>query len=647
MVLSVLVAVLPHIQRLPIWFLPMTAAVIGFRFYAQVHGLRKGHSLVMSLLAIAVLILLVYSQGVGVTREVSVSIMITMTVMKLLEAYQKRDAYLVAMLCYFVIMTRFLYSQDLLLLIYLLASIWVSSHALAVLQFERTAAYFNRKDMMQTANIMCVGIPFAIVFFLFFPRLGSPIWGSPDIFGEGKTGISDTMSPGSIVELFMDDSPAFRVTFEDGNVPDSSQLYWRGPVLWHYDGQTWTRKKSGPRRTISADEGVAVVSYQIEQESTGQHWMFSLDYVVNRFESAFILSDSTMYSPTKINQLKHYELRSVLIDGLHEVLSPTDRDILLSYPSELNPQTQAMMASWQKEGHLSTPQALVEKALRHFNRQGFFYSYTPPPLQGHILDQFLFESKRGFCEHYASTFVLMMRMAGIPARVVTGYQGGVDRGEYLLVKQSDAHAWAEVFYETEPGVGTWHRVDPTAVVSPERVSTGAQSIIEQPRHWHDFEWLRSMREGFDSYRYQWNRWVRDFNLSKQNALFELMGFEHHDGPSIALFMSLMVFALSGLLGLVLWWRGRPRWTPYQKIHRQFMAMMFQQKERPAMERLPSSEIHQLLKVRYPEMAPLLTQFETLYLRGRFAKHEQSDATYIKQLNGLLQKIKSRKSSIKD
>ncbi len=621
----------------------MAVLVISYRVYAQIHLMKKGHALVLNLLAFAVVVFLMYSQGFGVSREVSVSILLTMTVLKLLETYRKRDAYLVAMLCYFVIMTRFLYSQDLLLLFYLLLSVFVSTHALSLLQFERNAVWFDKKHMKSTAGLMATAVPFAVVFFLFFPRLGSPIWGSPDIFGEGKTGISDSMSPGSIVQLFMDDSPAFRVTFE-GKVPLAGEdLYWRGPVLTHYDGQTWTRQKARVRPPITDYDPELVYSYQIEQEATGQHFMFGLDYVLQGFTGAFLLSDSSMYSPTKINQIKHYDVKSVLLDALHQKISATERQRLLDFPAHMNPASQTMIQEWQQSLQGAPPQAMVNKALQHFHQQGFFYSYTPPPLSGDVIDQFLFQSKRGFCEHYASTFVIMMRMAGIPARVVTGYQGGVDMGDYLLVKQSDAHAWAEVFYESEPGVGAWHRVDPTSVVSPERLATGSQSIIEQRRHWFDFEWLRDMREDMDTMRYQWNRWVRDFNVSKQQAMFELMGFEHHEGTQIALVMASLILLLSLLVALWFWYRGRPQLNPYQQIYRQYIHIMWPKIERESASQRGIQANTRLLVKAQPQLAALLLQFERLYLRARFGQQPQNQAAYQKQLGRLLQAIKQRKA----
>lgn len=637
-IIAVLVAVLPQVYRLPIWFLPMTIAVVAYRLYSQIKQIKKTYTVVLSMLAIMVLILLIYSQGFGISREISVSILITMTVLKLLETYRLRDAHLVVVLCYFVIMTRFLYSQDILLTLFLLGSVFTTTHALSILQHQNSEKIIERKQLKSTAGILFSSLPFAVLFFLLFPRLGAPIWGSPDIFGEGKSGISDTMSPGSIVNLFMDDSPAFRATFDKQQYPPKDQLYWRGPVLWHYDGVTWSRNKDTSFAPLFNRNNPTAVSYQIEQEPSGQNYLFGLDRLIQNTQDAMLMDDFTLYAKNKVNQLKTYRLKSIVGDSFAQKLSPKQRSALLQFPTQLNPKTQVMMRQWRQQAEQQNrPQSsIVNQALRFFNQQGFFYSYEPPPLSGDIIDQFLFQSKRGFCEHYASTFVIMMRMAGIPARVVTGYQGGVNMGEYLLIKQSDAHAWAEVFLDNGSAQGRWHRIDPTTMVSPERLQQGSQSIIEQPRTWHDFEWLRKIRENFDTYRYGWNRWVRNFNHNKQQALFKTIGFIQRDGKQIALLMAAVIFITGGILSLVLWLKNRPRHNPHQKLRLQYTAL-FHQQPKVATERQGFLELNRQFKANNPQLTTLIDRFESHYLQSRFAKNQ----TKLNQLQQLIAQIKRR------
>ncbi|TDR20741.1 transglutaminaseTgpA domain-containing protein [Marinicella litoralis] len=635
---AVLLAVLPQAYRLPMWFLPMTALVVGYRFYAQINQLKRAYNRILIMVAIVALIMIIYSQGFGLSREISVTILITMTVLKLLETYAMRDALLVVMLCYFVTMTRFLYSQDLLLVLYLFGSAFVTTHALAVLNFQRNEKWFDRKQINSTAGSLALAIPFAVLFFLVFPRLGSPIWGSPDIFGEGKTGISDSMSPGSIIELFMDDSPAFRVTFKNDKKPTNNQLYWRGPVLWNFDGRTWSREKqNSTRKTIRQYQPEQVIDYQIELESTGQNYMFGLDYIVDAPKGAFLLPDSMLYAPVKINQLRHYELQSLLLDRFYSPLSDKNETLLLNFPEQQNLKTQALIETWQQDS--ADPIDIVNRALNHFNQEPFFYSYTPPALEGDVIDAFLFESKRGFCEHYASTFTIMMRMAGIPARVVTGYQGGVDNGDYLLVKQSDAHAWSEVYIQEEDS-GYWLRVDPTSMVAPERVEMGSRQIMDQKRNIIDYEWLINFKESMDKYRYQWNQWVRDFNVSKQEALFRAIGIDHRDGKTLALMLA-GILMMTILLSLIpIWWIKRKKYHDLQKIYLQLIHL-FRKQEVLYGYRTQGIEkfVHKLITL-YPNIEVQANHFLKLYLNARYSVNPSHNQQTLAQLNNSLQKIKS-------
>lgn len=621
------VAVIPQLYRLPLWFAPMMVAVVAYRFYVQLRHIKKAYNVILMMVAIAALLLIVYSQGFGLSREISVTILITMTVLKLLETYRQRDALLVVMLCYFVAMTRFLYSQDLILVLYLLVSAWVTTHALAVVNYAHGRSWFELKQIKASVGWLALALPFAVLFFVAFPRLGSPIWGSPDIFGEGKTGVSGEMSPGSIIELFMDDSPAFRVTFENNQKPDNNQLYWRGPVLSDFDGRTWSRQRFHRQRgTVAYPEQAPLINYNIEMEPNGRHFLFGLEVILSAPSGAYLSPSSYLFSTTRVNQLKHYHLDSVLTDRLYQRLTDHQRRQLADYPGGLNLKTQTMISQWQAENGTSVK--LINKALNWFQQENYLYSYSPPPLNSeHVIDEFLYESKRGFCEHYASTFVMMMRMAGLPARVVTGYQGGVDMGDYLLVKQSDAHAWAEVYIDQpdhELG-GYWQRVDPTSVVSPERLFQGSGNIINERRTFLDYPWLRQMRENMDKYRFRWNQWVRDFNVSKQQALFDAIGIKHRDGKDLAIVLLAVLFATGTLIFAWLWWRQRPKYTDLQQWYLRLLDLF---KKEPAIYAHKDKGIEVLTKRildSYPDVQKSLLDFQQCYLRIRYRQEHMTAA----------------------
>ena len=478
----------------------------------------------------------------------------------------------------------------------------------------------------------------AALFFIFFPRLGSPIWGSPDLFGQGKTGMSDEMSPGSISQLFSDDSTAFRVDFFN-QIPKKNEMYWRGPVLWDFDGKTWRKNnlaRTNFQHRLRKQTGLKV-SYEVEIEPTGQHYLFALDYIAKKPTVSKLLSDNQLISPHKINQLSHYKAISVIKKyNNDEYLSSADFNRLKSFPPRYNPKTQQLMLGWRQQ-NLSTAQ-YIAKALNWFATDEFYYSYTPPRLQGDTIDEFLFGSKKGFCEHYASSFTIMMRMLDIPARVVTGYQGGVQNKDYWLVKQSDAHAWSEVWIK---GKG-WLRVDPTAAVSPLRIEKGSQALMsQQSRNWIDSSWTRKLGEQYDAIRYKWNKWVRDYNSLKQQAIFKFMGFEEQNGRSIAIVLGLITL-ITTLFVLIFLYFTRPirKLGPYGKIYNKFLKLC-KLKGLIKPHQLGIVAFSQKACSKFPQAEKEINSFTQLYLRLRFGKNTKKSKTLDKKLIKILDKIKAK------
>lgn len=543
---------------------------------------------------------------------------------------------MVVTLCYFVMLTRFFYSQDIIMMFYLLISVIVVTHGLFVLQHANSKRVLVNHEIKQTLKLLITGVPLAALFFLFFPRLGSPIWGSPDLFGQGTTGISDEMSPGSISQLFSDDSTAFRATF-DSEIPVNSQLYWRGPVLWDFDGRTWTRntRQNMITRLPEFKQTGVETSYEIELEPTGQHYLFALDYVHDKPQQSTLLPDSQLLHSTKINQLRYYKVRSILKQyNPFEWLSNQTLKRLTALPEGYNPQTQQLMNEWKAIN--SDPEYLISRALTWFANDQFYYSYSPPTLQGNTVDQFLFDTKNGFCEHYASAFTVMMRSAGIPARIVTGYQGGINNGGYLLIKQSDAHAWSEVWIKDKG----WLRVDPTAAVSPSRVESGSQALIsERSRSWYDTEWYRKMGEDYDAIRHKWNKWVRDYNVVKQQALFEIFGFNPHDGKAIAIVLGsiLLLTTLFVLVFLYLTQQKRIR-SHYDQVYYLFIKTM----KKNGVHKSPDQGVlafSQKAIEKYPQAQQSIEEFTKLYIKLRFSQYGRRSKTLDNRLRKLIKTIK--------
>ena len=519
-----------------------------------------------------------------------------------------------------------------------LSSVIIITHALFVLQHTNNEDIIHKQEIKGTLSSLAAGVPLAVLFFLFFPRLGSPIWGSPDFFGEGKTGMSEEMSPGSISQLFNDDSTAFRVTF-DSVIPSKNDLYWRGPVLWDFDGKTWTKNKNliFANRHNSFTQSSPKITYEVELEPTGQHYLFALDYVIKTPPKSKILTDSQLMSENEINQLRHYKTTSVLKKyNFYELLSREKINRLTDLPKGFNPQTIALMQQWKKLN--LTPEQLINKALKLFARDEFFYSYSPPLLYGDTVDQFLFDTKKGFCEHYASAFTVMMRAAGLPARVVTGYQGGIQNEGYLLIKQSDAHAWSEVWI---PNKG-WLRVDPTAAVSPLRVEQGSQALMsENARNWLDTSWYRKLGERFDGVRHKWNTWVREYNATKQKALFEVFGFDSHDGKAIAVILG-SIMLLSTLIVLLFLYLTRPRriLSHYDKIYQKYLSI-FIKKGLNKSNDMGVTEFADIASRQYPQVQRSINDFTELYLKLRFSKFSKKQTHLDKRLLNIIIKIRSQ------
>ncbi|MCG8466341.1 MAG: DUF3488 and transglutaminase-like domain-containing protein, partial [Xanthomonadales bacterium] len=304
--------------------------------------------------------------------------------------------------------------------------------------------------------------------------------------------------------------------------PPQDELYWRGPVLWDFDGNTWTQGnlEHAERRQIPSSRD-AEWWYEVQLEPHEQHWLFALDYPTRWPRGSFVTHDHQLVTRNPVTTLTRYEISTAPnFKDLPDELPFQSKFRSLRLPKERNVRTIAMMEAWRQEA--PSDHALVQKSLNYFREQEFFYSLEAPPLGLNGVDEFLFDLRVGYCEYYASAFVVMMRAADIPARVVTGYLGGEYNsvGNYLLVRQSDAHAWAEVWIEGEG----WIRVDPTAMVSPERVEYGASAAVDYSRGWQDWSWVRHFQTSVDAVRNLWNQWVLSFDSRRQQRLFNPLGF---------------------------------------------------------------------------------------------------------------------------
>jgi transglutaminase-like putative cysteine protease len=381
--------------------------------------------------------------------------------------------------------------------------------------------------------------------FILFPRVSGPLWNLPQDAYRGRTGLSDEMSPGAISQLSQTDTVAFRVQFT-GTVPSPEQLYWRGPVLWDYDGHTWKGIAEIPSSTFDYTPEGAGMDYTVTLEPHGKRWLFALDLPASLPVETMATTSFELLRAQPVNEVLRYQVRSYLYYRTGE-LSSWERQRALQLPAQVNPRARTLAAEWRKRD--PDPAALVRAALALFRKEPFYYTLTPPLLGKEGVDDFLFNTRQGFCEHYAGSFVFLMRAAGVPARVITGYQGGERNAldNYLIVRQSDAHAWAEVWLED----WGWVRVDPTAAVAPERVEQGLYAAVASPKTLpilmgrHNL-WIQQLGLGWDALNKAWNKWVLTYGPERQQQFLSVLGLGIGDWRGMAF---AMVLAL-GSLGLV-------------------------------------------------------------------------------------------------
>ncbi len=547
-------SLLPVLPGFPPWLSILLIVVATLGVATGLRGVKLPAllrlPLVMGLAGAAVV-----SAGAGLSQDTGAALLAAMLASKLLETGTVRDGRSACSFALFALMAGFLRDQGPInLLLALISSILILA---ALARLARNALHADRTApkalpaLLAAGRLLLISLPFALVAFLLFPRFPAPLWGAPGPGDRARSGLSDEMSPGDIAGMLLDDSPALRVSFE-GETPPRSALYWRGPVLSDFDGRRWSRLSGtsfGPTAPLEV-HGPRYV-HEVMQEPTDFRYLIGLDVPVEAPEDARLGRDRTVYSSTRHLGLRRYRVTSVADVVLEPGLDTSARQRNLYVPSDSNPRTRALIEQWQGED--SRPEALIQRALALFNAS-FHYSLSPPPLARNSVDDFLFGTQEGYCEHFASAFAVMMRDAGIPTRVVTGYQGGQYNqvGDYWLIRNSDAHAWTEVWLE---GRG-WVRIDPTAAVAPERIREGLAGLIPPPGAFS--RWGQPLWDSLDSMRRAWNYLIVDFDAATQRALFQRLGLDPQDWRQVAIALGIGIVLALGLSFALLWRGGRQR-----------------------------------------------------------------------------------------
>ncbi|MGE4366595.1 transglutaminase TgpA family protein [Thermomonas sp.] len=480
----------------------------------------------------------------GVGRDTACALLAAMLALKPAETYSLRDGRSLIGFALFAPFATFLLDQGPLSLLLALAGVLLALLALQQLAADEAGLPPSapRTALAGVLRLAALGLPLALAAFWLFPRLPSPLWGLPQR-NAAVPGLSDTMTPGGFFELLLDDSPAARVQFF-GAVPAPQQMYWRGPVLWDFDGRTWRQARdllAQPPAPVQASG--PVWDYRIDLEPTEDRQLVALDVPLQLPEGARLDHDLAPQAETPQYNVSRWRMRSAAPAAFEPELPPALRARALALPAGYNPRTLALGRQWRQQAGRD-PQgrsdaAIVARALAMIRRD-FAYTLDVPPARRNEVDDFLFDRRAGYCEHFSSAFVVLMRAAGIPARVVTGYAGAYRNpvGGYWLVRKSDAHAWAEVWL---PARG-WMRVDPTAAVAPERVYDTLAD--RRPGRIAGFDGLAPMFDAADWLRRGWNDFVLGFNAQRQQALLKPLGLARLGASGLAaLFAAVALLAL--------------------------------------------------------------------------------------------------------
>ncbi len=566
---AVALCVLPYVTRMPWWASVVTGLLLAYRAAVGLGRLRPLPAAVqtsmLALIAVGASLGLWSNFGTLSGRDGGGAIFVMLLALKAVETHNRRDLYVLALLGFFVTITHFFFAQDTLTAAYALLSIAALCASIALT--ERPSLWPVRADsnahlgqdnlnvrsavLTSAGKLLLQALPLAVALFVLFPRPNGPLWQMPVASkGTSTSGLSDTVNPGSISNLATSDEVAFRAQF-DGPTPPPYALYWRGPVMEQFDGNAW---RMAPQFRVAPQIQVSGASYNytLTAEASNQSWVLALDAPTNIDPAAGLRITRSMQviKPSLIGSRTLFKLSA----APNYRYGLTEDPYLLQYNLALpggNPRLRELAQSWKTQ----SPLGRVRAGLNVFRHGGFAYTLKPPllpPTNG--LDFFVFNSKRGFCEHYASAFAFMMRAAGVPARLVTGYQGAEANGNYLIVRQANAHAWTEVWIEGEG----WIRVDPTATVSPERIRNGTSSLPDAPGlAAGDDAPFQSLRLRIDALQNLWNTWVIGYDGAQQQLLFKKLGLGDFGSLKLVLFS----IALIALAALPLLLRRRPKPEP--------------------------------------------------------------------------------------
>jgi len=551
-------SVAPHLPYLPIWIAIAFFGCAIWRYLIEKRRRPLPSAWFRASLALVCFlgVLATYSSISGVGP--GSALLAVMASLKLLETRKRRDQFVLLFISIFLVMSSLLREQYLWSLPYMLGAVTVIMTAW--LRMSASPAEPARRSFATGGRLLLYAAPLALAMWVFFPRIATPFWAVPIDSSRATSGLSDTMSPGDISSLSMSNEVAFRVSF-DGQVPAPRDRYWRGIVLTTFNGRSWTGRE--PEISASALEQIVTdgdpVSYEITLEPTRQQWIFALDMPLSwSLSKTFMGPQQQLARSVPIDQRIAYEAVSYTNYRVEADLPRVYRNWYSNLPATSNQRTSTL--AQEMRAAAASDDAYIQAVLDKFNREEFYYTLEPPPLGSNPVDRFLFETRQGFCEHYASAFAVMMRSVGIPSRIVLGYHGGEINplGGHLIVRQSDAHAWTEVWLED----AGWRRVDPTAAVAPNRIDLGASDAAFEGlgEAWGlsaPSELLHRLSLSIDAMNAKWNEWILGYGPENQQNFMKWLGMDDPNWRKMMLTLIAIVVGLVMLISVLLMLRYRP------------------------------------------------------------------------------------------
>ncbi len=576
--LAAVVVALPHALRLPLWLTLFFICMVIWRFLHEHYSWYLPGRLLLFLVSLLLAAAIYKHHGYLFGRDPGVAMLFGLIALKFVEQRSEREANLTIMLLYLLAASAFLYSQSIWLGVYLVLAVVTTTAALMRLNSDATLPF--TRAFKQVATLMALALPLALVIYVLFPRIQGSLWGLPSDSQTAVTGLSEIMRPGAITELSQSDAIAFRAEFV-GQRPTNRELYWRAFVFWKSDGRLWTRGRDDKPTALKFTSRGRPYRYTVTLEPTNKRFLIALDLPASNPHDTRLLPGFVLQFKDPVKDRRRYTLTSYTEYNTGR-LSPAMRKRALQLPDTISPRVRQLARQWRD----TTPDSLgiAQQAMRYFIREKFVYTLKPPLMRRDPVDEFLFTYRRGFCEHFAAAFVTLMRIAGVPARVVAGYQGGEYNatGNYFIVRQADAHAWGEIWVA---GRG-WVRMDPTAAVAPERIELGIDAVRQLEAHgtpagslaaddvrrliapgWLVRSWLRT-RLMWDALNLGWYKWTADYDLTRQARLLKALGLgiSSELGLGIGVAASILLF---GFVLALLLLRQRRRLDPIQEIYLRF------------------------------------------------------------------------------